>query len=347
MSEEPVAPSGPEPIPLSQARPVRAPVTRKPPPPPGPPSKVKAYLVIGIIVSSVVLMGLIGWRLYVKLTTKVVPPRNAKVEWENAWRRAKGANKIIFEEVEAKVWTKDETLTPEDVAKVKAGLETYQKTAETYHDLFEHMNREGKRNSQEAQDMGATEIVLKFWIWDANGVVDPASKPPMNGGLYIPMYHTEKKMDAATNRLKEIRDLTREIVARNNTEEILKVIKEIRGLRDTLAACRDEFLRLDDELVKGLTLPDLKEEQLPELKDLRTITAKSVMAFKEAGQIRSEFPSEEQLKEPPKQEPPKEEPPKEPPKETPPKEEPPKPEPPKDPPKEEPKKEEPKKEEPK
>src|SRR6185503_15614842 len=103
MSDDPAAPSGPKPIPLSQAQPFRPPATRKAPPPAKPPSNVKKVLVIGIIVSTVILIPLVAWRVYVKLTVKVVPPRNVKVEWENAWQLAKGAHREMFA-IQSKAW---------------------------------------------------------------------------------------------------------------------------------------------------------------------------------------------------------------------------------------------------
>jgi hypothetical protein len=353
MSDDASAPPDPgAPTPATPPRisrpggsaPVRPPTGKKPPPPPRPPSKVKAYLVYGIIISTVVLLGLIGWRVYVRLTTKVVPARNVKAEWENAWQKADTARKEIFR-LESDVWVKGEELNRE---KIKAALVTLQNTSETYHELMDLMRKQGKLDSAEGQDIGGSQILLKTWIWDANGVIDAASQPPKYGGLYLPMYATEKRMDAAAKRLKEIRDGLDEVLARNNKDEMLGIIKEIRKLREELASCRDEFLRLDEELVKGLTLPDLTEQALPDLKELRDFTSKAVMTFKEAGTIRSRLPSEDELNAPPKEEPKpeptpeqKEEPPKDEPKKEPPKEEPPKEEPKKEQ-KEEPKKDEPK-----
>ncbi len=351
MSDDAAAPPDPgAPSPATPPRisrpggsaPVRPPTSKKPAPPPRPPSKVKAYLVIGIIVTSVVLIGLIGWRLYVRLTQKPAVVRNVKAEWENGWQKAKQAQRDMFK-IESKAWVQGESLSAEDLANFKKGQATLQKTAETYHELTDLLRAQGKLNSQEAQDMGSTQILLKTWIWDANGVIDTAAQAPKYGGLYIPMYAAEKRMDAAAKRLKDIRDGVQEVLARNSNEEMLGLTKEIRKLREELASCRDEFLRLDEELVKGLTLPDLTEQALPDLKDLRDFTSKAVMTFKEAGTIRSRLPSEDELTAPPKEEHKPE--PKSEPKEEPKKEEPkpePKEEPKKEPPKEEPKKDEPK-----
>jgi hypothetical protein len=330
MSDDPAAPPGPEPIPLSQARPVRPPVTRKTPSAPKPPSKLKAYLVIGIIVSTIVLLGLIAWSLYNKLNRPPRVVRNVKVEWENAWTKAHEAWKETFK-IESKVWVKGEDLTPEDITKIKSGLLAYQKTSDTFHELNALMLKEGKGASKEMQDMGERLIILKSWLWDANGVVDPANKPPKYGGLFIPMYKAEKRMSENVKALKEIKDKAQEILDKGNAEEIEKTAKKIKDLENIFVECREEFTRLDDDLKAGLTLPDLKAEQLQDLEDLRRFAAEANMGFREARDVRFKFREEkkeeapkEQPKEPPK-EPPKDEKKEEPPKkEDPPKEEPPK-----------------------
>ena len=347
MSDESAAPPAPDPIkPPAGPRPpgARPPVRKTAPPPPAKPrSDVKKWLVLGIIISSVLLIAAIGWRVAVLLTKKPTETRNVKGEWENAWQSAVLAHKEMFG-LQAKTWVKNEPLTDEEMGKFKAGLATLQKTSEKYHDLMALLREKGKLNSQEANDMNATQVRLKAWIWDANGMTDPASKPPKYGGFYNPMYAAEKRRDEAVKRLKELREKAPEISARKDVAEIEAVVKECRGLIDTFGAIRDELLALDDELLKGLTLPDLKVEQLEELADLRDYQNKAGMGIKEAREVRSLFPDPEDLKprpetpkpeepkaEPPKaEEPPKQEPPKEtPPKQEPPKEEPPKPEPPK------------------
>src|SRR5258705_3173315 len=113
MTDDPAAPPDPKQIPLSQAGGFRPPVTRKPAAAPRPPSKLKAYLVIGIIVSTIVLLGLIAWSLYNKLNRSPRVERNVKVEWENSWTKAHEAWKEIFK-IESKVWVKGEDLTPDD-----------------------------------------------------------------------------------------------------------------------------------------------------------------------------------------------------------------------------------------
>jgi hypothetical protein len=338
-------PSPPDPVPppATPARPpgpgmMRPPPRKAPPSASRGPSKLKAYLVIGIIVSTIVLLGLIAWRLYVKLTAeKQGPSRNVAQEWEDAWQKSKKAQDEVFK-IQVRVWNENKELDAQDLAKIKSALTTYQKTSDAFHDLNAVMVSKGKTNSQEHRDIGERLIVLKTWIWDANGVLDPASKPPKYGGLFIPMYSAEKQRETASKRMKEIRDQSQEIIARRQIEEIEATVKEVKVLETRLQVLRDELLQLDDDLLKGLTLPDLRKEQLRELAELREFQNLAQMSFQEARNLRSMFPSAEQLA-PPKDEAPKEQPPKEePPKEEPPKEDPPKEQPPKeDPPKEQPK----------
>lgn len=335
-------PSPPDPVPPPAApagppgpRTMRPP-TRKAAPPPRAPSKVKAYLVIGIIVTSVLLIAAIGWRLYVRVNREPVVTRNLSAEWDVAYSKAKAAWEELFK-IEAKVWIEGRELTPEELAKIKGALTVFQQTSDKFHELNDLALREQKKH-----DMGEQLPLLKTWLWDANGVLDPASKPPRYGGLYIPMYQAEKRRDQAVMKLAELKTRAPEIVAKGDPAEIEAGIKEARRLIDEFAAIRDEFLQLDDDLLKGITLPDLKKEQLKDLEELRDFQSKASMGIKEAREVRSQFPAVDQSL-PPKQEPPKEEPPKETPKDQPPKEDPPKEQPPKEqPPKEEPPKEQPK-----
>src|SRR5688572_3213234 len=206
MTDESAAPPAPDPIkPAAGPRPpgARPPVRKSAPPPPAKPrSDVKKWLVLGIIGSSVILIGLIGWRVAVLLTKKPSETRNVKGEWENAWQSAVLAHKEMFG-LQAKAWVKNEALTDEEMGKFKAGLATLQKTSEKYHDLMALLREKNKLDSQEANDMNSTQIRLKTWVWDANGMIDPAAKGPKYGGLYVPMYSAVKQYDDATKRLKE------------------------------------------------------------------------------------------------------------------------------------------------
>lgn len=337
MSEESAAPAAPDPAvpaPPGAPRTMRPPPRKGPVPPQGDPSKVKAYLVIGIIVATVILVPLVAWRVYVhyfKPKDSGVN-RNVGLEFNEAWDASKKAQDDIFK-IQASVWNENKALGPAELDKIKAGLAAYQKTSEAFHELNAVMQKAGKTNSKEFQDIGERLILLKTWIWDANGMLDPASKPPKYGGLYIPMYSADKERIAGAKRMKEIRDLQPEIIARRNPEEIGKIVKEIREIEGKMSAIRDELLQLDEDLLKGLTLPDLRKEQLRELAELREFQNLAQMSFMEARNLRSQFPTAEQLA-PPKEDPPKEEPPKqEPPKQEPPKQDPPKEEPPKETPK--------------
>ncbi len=330
MTDEQAAPPAPEPgSPAATPpgpptpRPGLRPPPRKEPPPPRPHSKVKAYLVIGIIVSSVVLVGLIGWRIYVKLTRKPPTVINISKKWDEAFSNAEAKWKEIFK-IQAKVWTEGKELGAEEIDKIKAALAVYQQTSEKFHELNDLALKEKKKH-----DMGEQLPLLKTWIWDANGMLDPASKPPRYGGLYIPMYQAEKRRETAAKRLKEIKEKSQEIVARKDAVEIEAVIMELRGLVDTFGGIRDDLSQLDEDLLKGLTLPDLKKEQLRELGELREYHHAASMGIRDTREVRSLFPSLEDLKPPPEapKEPPKEEPKqeqKEEPKKEPPKEEPPK-----------------------
>jgi hypothetical protein len=350
MSDESSAPPVPDPVPAKPptgVRPGMRPPPRKAPTAPQPPSNLKKYLVLGIIASSVLLVLAIGWRLYVKLTTKPGVVRNIKNEWEAAYAIASDARKAIFY-AESKTWVENRDLNPEEIGKVKESLKKIQDTVEKYHELHQLARTEGKGSTAETQAMEPQLVYLKTWIWDANAVID--SQPPQYGGLFIPMYRAMTKQDKSTVRLKEFREKSQEIKDRKDPAEIEKTVAEIKALRATFAAIMEEADRLHNELRQGLTQPDLKKEQLEYLGDLEKLQSEAQMGVSESRQLISTFPRPEDLvaPEPPKEEP--KEPPKEtpPPKEEPPKEEPPKEEPPKEtPPKETPPKEEPPKETPK
>src|SRR5262245_37728272 len=121
----PADPSAPRRAPTRSLRPAGAPGLRPAPVPPGPAKGggLRAYLMLAIILSSLVLSALIALRLYQKYNQKPPVTVDVAAEWKAAFGKGKKAAHDIFE-VEGKVWLKGEELAPADLDGIKAGLKT-------------------------------------------------------------------------------------------------------------------------------------------------------------------------------------------------------------------------------
>jgi len=255
-----------------------------------PPSKAKTYVVVGLLVAVLVILGWGGWIVFrlVKGRKPVPSARNVEVEWGNSFKKAKAAFDESFA-LEAKVWTKDEDLKPEDLEKIKNALKQFRATSDKFHELNKLVLDQGKGPSKETEEMGRRLPELKLWILDAAGVVEGDAKPPEYGGLYIPMYRTVARYDKAVARLKELRESEPAIRERNDPEEFKKVRQELMALEGEFSACQEKFGGLVDFIREGLATPDLSGKELRDLGDLLEYASKSQMARKSGSDLRFKF----------------------------------------------------------
>jgi hypothetical protein len=281
----PAPPSSGESAPLPTPAP--RPATAKRDAPAARPSKVKAFLVVGIIISTLVLSGLIVFSL-VRSRKPQKEVRNVAAEWANSFQKAKLAFKDTFA-VEAKVWTKGENLTSEDLEKIRAGLKVFREANDKFHELNKLVLDQGKGPSKETQEMGSRLPELKLWILDAAAIVEGDAKPPEYGGLYIPMYLTVARYDKTVARLKQIQDAHPEIIQRNDKEEWKRTRQEIMGLEGEFSACQEKFGSLVDYVREGLSTPDMPGKDLQDLGDLLKYASDSQMARKQGSILRSKF----------------------------------------------------------
>lgn len=255
-----------------------------------PPSKAKTYVVVGLLVAVVAILGWGGWIVFrlVKGRKPAPSARNVATEWANAFTKAKMSFKDTFA-IQSKVWFKGEDLTSEDLEKIRSGLKDFRAASDKFHELNKLVLDQGKGPSKQTEEMGARLPELKLWILDAAAVVEGDAKPPEYGGLYIPMYRTVARYDKAVARLKQILDAHPEIIQRNDKEEWKRTRQEIMELEGEFSACQEKFGGLVDYVREGLASPDLSGKDLQDLADLLEYASKSQMARKQGGDLRFKF----------------------------------------------------------
>src|SRR5438552_1088471 len=223
-------------------RPARAPL-----PPPGPSAaslRLRAHLMIGIIVTCVALVGLIGWRVWAKMHHKDKTTIDVRAEAEEAVDKGKSASKDIFA-LETKVWGKSEELKPEDFAAIKGKLGELRDVHDKLKDLLDLIHARGLDDSADKAFIVPKWLQLKVWILDANDLLENP-KPPDYGGLNIPMYVTAEKIRKAKEELKEINTTKDDIIKRNDPAEIKAVRKKIQDMREAFRGYIKKLQDLDE-----------------------------------------------------------------------------------------------------
>jgi hypothetical protein len=260
-------------------------------PPPGPSAsslRLRGLLMLGIIVACLVLVGMIGWRVWQRMhpvegVTIDVPDR-----FDKAMEIGKGASKDIFA-LQTKVWGKGEELKPEDFATIKSKLAELQDCHDKLKDLLDLMHRRHLEDSEDFSKIVPKWLQVKMWILDASDLLEN-QKPPEYGGLNVPMFLTSEKIRKAQEELKEINTLKDEIIKRGDPEEIKKTRKRISDLRDSFRGYSVKLQDLDKYVQEGLARPDLTEKDVMELGQLRDDANKATMAVKAAGTLLLAFP---------------------------------------------------------
>ena len=282
-AEAPVAPVAP-PKPGMRPRP-----NRPPPPPPSKPSKLKGYLMLGILISTVVLIGMIGYKVY-RILFK--PPKreiNVEAASKDAFKRAEDAQKEIFR-AESKVWIMGETISAATAVAIGDQLEELRKCDDGMKELFDWMHLKKAESSSDWDTLVTYSLQTKLWILDASDLLDNLKKPGY-GGLYIPMYSTMKRLADSQKELKEIQIRRDELAAQAETNPELKkkTREKIGELKKRFADFRDQLNGLDKYIHDGLAREDLSPKIIKELDELHTEAANAQMAIKLAGTLASTF----------------------------------------------------------
>jgi hypothetical protein len=287
----PAGPDRPKGLPPKGPRPPRPGGARPPLPPPGPSAaslRLRAHLMLGILISCLVLGGLIAWKIW-----KITHPTertaiDVDADFEKALDTAKGASKDIFA-IQTKVWGKNEPLKPEDFTAIKAKLGELREAHDKMKDLLDILHAKGLDDTKSKHDIVPKWIQLKMWILDAQDLLDN-QKPPEYGGLNIPMFVTSEKIRKAQAELGEINTTKDDIIKRNDPAEIKATRKKIADLRESFRGYSVKLQDLDKYVAEGLARPDLTNKEVMELDQLRDDANKAQMAVKAAGTILQAFP---------------------------------------------------------
>lgn len=261
---------------------------RPPPPPPKKPSKLKAYLMLSILISTVVLAGLVGWKVIKILFPKQKVAVDIEKETDAAMDKAKDASKEIFR-IETKVWIMGEDITAANAVAISDQLEELLKVDDRFKELLDLLHSKKLESSGDWDRLVVCSLQVKLWILDATDVLELQKNAPEYGGLYIPMHRAMEGLKKANKELGELKVLRNEILQRNDPAEKAKVRARVSELKNQCAAYRDKLNSLDDYIKKGLARDDLSPKVIKELDDLRDDSSKAQMSMKEAQQMLSDL----------------------------------------------------------
>jgi hypothetical protein len=260
-------------------------------PPPGPSAsslRLRGLLMLGIIVACLVLVGMIGWRVWQRMHPVEAQVIDVGDRFDKAMDIGKGASKDIFA-LQTKVWGKGEELKPEDFATIKTKLAELRDCHDQIKDLLDLMHRRHLEDSGDFTRIVPKWLQVKMWILDASDLLDN-QKPPEYGGLNVPMFLTSEKIRKGLDELKEINTLKDDVIKKGDPEEIKKTRKRIADLRDSFRGYSVKLQDLDKYVQEGLARPDLTEKDVMELGQLRDDANKATMAVKAAGTLLLAFP---------------------------------------------------------
>jgi hypothetical protein len=250
--------------------------------------RLRKMLLLGIVLSCLVLGGMIGWKIYVRMNPNKGVSIDVDDEFEKAMDASKGASKDIFA-IQTKVWGKSQDLTAEDYTTIKAKLEELRLHHDKLKDLLDLLRARGLADSGSYQKIVPKWIQIKMWILDASDLLDN-QKPPEYGGLNIPMFVTSEKIRKAQNELSEINTLKEKIIQENDPAKIKETRKKISDYREAFRAYATKMEELDKYVAEGLARPDLTNKEVMELDHLRDEANKARMAVRAAGDLLKAFP---------------------------------------------------------
>jgi hypothetical protein len=274
--------------PLGAPRPRPRPVQPAPAPAKTGSKNARKYIMYGLIVSTVVLSGLIAWRLIVKFTTPERVVRNVGEEWRDAMTQAQSAQKEIFA-LESKVWLKSEKLTEEDFKTIKAGLARLQDSHDKMHDLLRLLRDKGREDSQDMIDITRRWAEVKLWIYDASELTAEGVQPPNYAGVNIPLF---LETGSAEKTIEELKDFhfKKEEIRQRDAAGLEAARKQLRDIAERLSGAMERLNQLDQAIVTGLALPDAdRARSLKDIEYLRDKMSVINQAIIQVRGLRSEF----------------------------------------------------------
>lgn len=247
-------------------------------------SRLRAALMRAILAACLVL----GAAIVYRLTGYVChgPPRGVDVARETgkAYDQADTTRREI-QSIERKAWLGNppQDLNPEEIAEIRsriAGLEAPKRRLE---ELMTLLQRGRLDDTDEMRAMVPFWLRTKVWILDARSVAESGT------GLYIPMHRTLDRWRKARRDLAAVRTAVPDIESRDDSDERRSAYERVQELRKTLAACRDELLRLEEFIRTGLQEEALSAKELPDVEVLREETSLIHQAILGAGELSFRF----------------------------------------------------------
>jgi hypothetical protein len=286
MSDEPVAPE-----PAVSRSPLPRPRAPRPVPPQQPPSKLKERLVQLICFSTVVLLVILGFKIF-----KLIQARNMKEggninvaeEWQEAFDKGKRAGDEI-QKSQRKVWSDGVPLDDNDKQKIQEQLNILIECDEKFQELMNLLRSRNMRETQEGEDIVKHWPPMKLWILDGSDLLDGPSSPTEYGGFYIPLRRLMNRSSKIRKDLGEFEKGKDAILQRNDVSEKEKTRRQLKKMEEDLGEIQEKFAALYDYVKEGLAQPDVGAREIPDLEMLTDGGANAAMVSKQARELRSQL----------------------------------------------------------
>jgi hypothetical protein len=286
MSDEPVAPE-----PVVGRRPLPRPGAPRPVLPQAPPSKLKEHLVQLICFSTVVLLVILGFKIF-----KIIQARgmkeganiNVAEEWKEAFDKGKRAGDEI-QKIQRKVWSDGVPLVDDDRQKIQEQLDILEDCDAKFLDLMNLLRSRNMNETQEGEDIVKHWPPMKLWVLDGGDLLDGPSSPTEYGGFYIPLHRLISRSSKIQKELAELEKGKDALLQRNDGGEKERTRQQIKKLEEDLGEIQEKFAALYDYVKDGLADPNVGVREIPDLEMLTEEQAKAGMVGKQARELRSQL----------------------------------------------------------
>jgi hypothetical protein len=243
----------------------------------------------GLLSTSIVLVGLL---LYGILGPGETPRKTVNVQEETtaAYDDADQARRQI-QILERKALTGEAPppFAPEELDQIREHLAVLERSESRFRRLDGLLRKHHLEECEDMKGLSTCWVRTRLWISDARAVIGLRTDPGAAPGLYIPLHRALARWQKARDELRELRSRSDAMGDPADTRERREVLARIRGLRETLADCRDEFLRLEGFVATGLGLDPLPVRDLPDVELLREHASLVQQAMVTAADLGSRF----------------------------------------------------------
>ena len=280
MSEQPPIqrPGAPR---AARPRPVRAPAPES-----EASVRLRKRLLTWMAVVSVALLGVIGFRLYQKLTRGERSVVNVREEGDAAYDRARSASRDV-QRVQSKAVPAVEPLPAAELEPLKAQRTVLEESQARIKELLDLLHQHKLDDSPERDDLSTKLLQVKLWILDLDDFLDSSKAAPAYGGFTVPMERARARAQVVHKELKEVEGSKAGLVDGGDAAAKAAAVVRLKELEGKLAGLAEEFGRLEDYVKTGLARPDLSPKQIPELEGLREETSRAMMGRQQARSLRA------------------------------------------------------------